>query len=88
MEANRAFAPNCGCFYEVAILADDHQRNEASQWEIDVFDQLTRLKENRSLLERDFSQVWFEKRECIGWHRREQAVVPMALGPWFAQMLS
>jgi len=26
MQANRAFAPNCGCFYGVAILADDHQR--------------------------------------------------------------
>ena len=23
------FAPNCGCFYEIAIRADDHQRNEA-----------------------------------------------------------
>jgi len=59
MQANRAFAPNFGCFYEVAILADDHQRNEASQWEIDVFDHLTRLKENCSLLERDLSQVRF-----------------------------
>jgi len=29
MQANRAFAPNCGCFYEIAIRADDHQRNEA-----------------------------------------------------------
>ena len=28
-QANRAFAPNCGCFYEIAIRADDHQRNEA-----------------------------------------------------------
>jgi hypothetical protein len=65
MEANRAFAPNCGCLYEVAILADDHQRDEAGQREIDAFDQLARLKENCSCFERDFSQVWFEKREPL-----------------------
>jgi hypothetical protein len=45
-----------------------------------VFDQLTRLKENCSLLERDLSQVWFEKRKCIGGHGRQQAVVPKGLG--------
>lgn len=80
MQADRAFAPNRGCFYEVAILADDQQRNEAGQWEIDVFDQLARLKQNCPLLERDFSQVRLKKGKCIGGHRREQAVVPMGLG--------
>jgi len=57
VQADRAFTSDRGGFQGASIPADDQQRDEAGEGEVDILDLVAGLKEGCSLLERDLFQI-------------------------------